>query len=319
MGKLISRTLTAAADVKVADHLANGPKTVAELAQLTSTNEDALYRILRALCAAGIFTESGDRTFANNEVSDLLVSNTQGSLHNMVRWINCRPAWAAWERLDYSLETGKPCFDEVFDKQVFDYFQEDKETAEIFHGAMSSFSTMTGHAVAEAYDFSGINKIADLGGGHGALLSTIIAQNPNMRGVLFDLPEVVQGAELGDLKDKIDIESGSFLEGVPQGADAYIMKHIIHDWDDERSIAILNHCRESMSDNGKVLVVDMVITDAPESAFGKLIDIEMLAMTPGGRERTAEEFEALFAQAGFKVARIIPTQSPVCIVEGVKA
>ena len=320
-GKLLSRILTAVADVGVAEHLADGPVGVAELAKKTDTNEDALYRMLRALSSVGIFAESGNRSFENNEASKLLISNVEGSLLNMVRWINCGPAWDAWGHLDYSLKTGKPAFDEVFGEQVFEYFQENEQIAEIFHGAMTSFSSMTAQAVAVSYDFTGIKKIVDVGGGHGSLLATIITQNPDLRGVVFDRPEVVQGtgANLSELTSKIDIEGGDFFEGVPKDADAYIMKHIIHDWDDDHCVRILKNCGSAMAHGGKVLVVDPVITDSPESALGKLMDIEMLAMTTGGRERTEDEFEALMAKAGLKLSRIVPTKSPVRIVEAVMA
>ena len=289
-GKLISRILTAVADVGVAEHLTDGPKSVAELADKTATNEDALYRMLRALSSVGVFTETGSRIFDNNETSKLLIRNTQGSLLDMVRWINCKPAWDAWGHLDYSLKTGKPAFDEGFGKQVFEYFKDNEQIAEIFHGAMTSFSSVTAHAVADAYDFSGINTIVDVGGGHGALLSAIITKNPDLRGVVFDLPQVVQGtgANLGELTAKIDIKAGDFFESVPEGADAYIMKHIIHDWDDERCVKIIGNCCRSMNDGGKVLVVDPVVTDAPESVLGKLMDIEMLAMTTGGSRANRE-------------------------------
>ena len=319
MGKLISRVLTAVVDVNVADHLVDGPKSTADLAETTDSNEDALYRMLRVLSAYGIFQENEDRVFANNGASALLASETQGSLRDMVRWINCKPAWEAWGRLDFSLKTGKPAFDEVFGKQVFDYFKEDEVTADIFHSAMTAFSSMTAHAVADGYDFSGLQTIVDVGGGHGALLSAIVPTIPGLTGIVYDLPEVVQGADLGELAEKISTRGGSFFDGVPEGADAYIMQHIIHDWSDEHCVTILGHCRESMAEGGKVLVLEQVITNAPESAFGKLMDIEMLAMTDGGRERTEAEFEALFAEAGLKMTKIVPTPSPVCVVEAVKA
>ncbi len=200
-----------------------------------------------------------------------------------------------------------------------DYFKEDEVTADIFHSAMTAFSSMTAHAVADGYDFSGLQTIVDVGGGHGALLSAIVPTIPGLTGIVYDLPEVVQGTDLGELAEKISTRGGSFLDGVPEGPDAYIMQHIIHDWSDEHCVTILGHCRESMAEGGKVLVLEQVITNAPESAFGKLLDIEMLAMTDGGRERTEAEFEALFAEAGLKMTKIVPILSPVCVVEAVKA
>ena len=209
----------------------------------------------------------------------------------------------------------------MFGKQVFEYFKDNEEIAGIFQRAMTSFSSVTADAVVDAYDFTGIETLVDVGGGHGALLAAIISKNPDLHGVVFDLPQVVQGtgANLGELTARIDIKAGDFFGSVPEGADAYIMKHIIHDWDDEHCIKIFGNCCSAMTDGGKVLVVDPVVTDAPESALGKLMDIEMLAIATGGCERTEEEFEALLERAGLKMSRVVPTQSPVCIIEAVKA
>ena len=186
---------------------------------------------------------------------------------------------------------------------------------------MTGFSAMTGQAVADAYDFSVFKKIVDVGGGHGRLLSAIVTKHPDVRGVVFDRPEVVKDApaQLGSLASQIETAAGDFFEGVPEGADAYIMKHIIHDWDDEHCTTLLTGCRDGMAPGGKVLVVEMVITNEPGAAFGKLLDLEMLVMTTGGRERTESEFAALFDSAGLQVSRIVPTESPVSVIEAVKA
>jgi len=193
----------------------------------------------------------------------------------------------------------------------------------VFHDAMTGFTSVTGAAVAKGYDFSAIRNIVDVGGGHGALLAEIAHRNPAIRGTVFDRPEVVAGAkpllESQKLSDRIQTAGGDFLQSVPGGADAYIMKHIIHDWDDERSIRILSNCRKGMTSGGKVLIVDQVVTDKPESMFSKLSDLEMLVMTPGGRERTAEEFSKVLDGAGLKMTRIVPTESLVCVVESVAA
>ena len=320
-GKFAARALTEVANLAAADYLVDGPLGIGELASETGANEDAVYRVMRALASIGVFKELDGRRFANNEVSDLLRSDNPKSMRAMAQWLNCGPAWSAWGRLDYSVKTGQPAFDEVHGAQVFDYFKKDHETAEVFHHAMTSFSGMTGQAVADAYDFSDTRKIVDVGGGHGGLLATIITKYPHVRGVVMDLPEVVKDApaHLGELSEKIDTAPGSFFDGVPEGGDVYIMKHIIHDWDDEHCVKILTHCRNSMTDGGKVVVVETVVDDQPESSFSKLIDLEMLVMTTGGRERTEPEFAALFEEAGLKLSRIVPTESPVSVVEAMRA
>jgi len=320
-GKFVSRAVTAVAEAGVADHITDDAVPVTELAAATATDEDGLYRVMRALSATGVFIEAPGRCFAHNAVSRLLRSDVEGSQRNMARWINCGPAWSAWGRLDFSLKTGKPAFEEVHGTPIFDFlFKREPIIGEIFEGAMTDFSVVTGGAVAEAYDFSGFGKLVDVGGGHGGLLAAILRRHADVRGVLFDLAEVVAGAPglLGDLSSRVDIEQGSFFDGVPAGADAYIMKHIIHDWDDESCIKILSHCREGLNEGGKVLVVDMVITDAPESALGKLLDLEMLIML-NGRERTESEFADLFVKAGLRLSRVVATKSPVCLVEAVPA
>lgn len=320
LSKFVSRALSVAADVGVADHIAESPVETADLAQKTDTNADALGRVLRCLAAVGVFAQNGTR-FSHTPASELLRSDHPQSLRGMVRWINTKPAWDAWGRLDHSVNTGAPAFDEVHGTHVFEYLKSDTDTAAIFNNAMTGFSTVTGHAVAEAYDFGTMKTLVDVGGGHGALLSTILARYPTLSGIVYDLPEVVAGAPavLGDLASRIDTIAGSFFDGVPQGANGYIMKHIIHDWSDEQCVQILRHCRDSLHDDGKVLVVEQLVTDGPESTFAKLLDLEMLVMTNGGRERTAVEFGTLFEQAGLTMTRIVPTASPVVVIEGERA
>lgn len=320
LGKFVTRALTAVADVGVADHIDEAPVAAAALAAKTGTHADALGRVLRCLAAVGVFAETGEG-FAHTPASRRLRTDDPQSMRAMVRWINCKPAWDAWGRLDHSLATGEPAFDLVHGTHVFDYFARDPDTAKVFNDAMTSFSAMTGHAVAEAYDFGGIDRLVDVGGGHGALLAAICTRHPNVRGVVFDLPDVVAGAPavLGELVSRIDTAGGDFFAGVPAGADAYIMKHIIHDWDDARCVQLLTHCAAGLNDGGKVLIVEQLVTDRPEATFAKLLDLEMLAMTRGGRERTEDEFAALYRKAGLRMTGITPTQSPVVVVEGVRA
>jgi hypothetical protein len=320
MGKVAGQALTVAAELGVADALADGPKSVAQIAKATGGHEDGLYRILRALAALGVFSERPNRHFANNPTSETLRTGVEGSTRAFVRWLGDETAWwTAWGRLSHSAKTGEPAFAHVHGCNPFEFFARDPRVAEIFHGAMTDFSRASAGAVAEAYDFSRIGKLVDVGGGHGFLLTTILSANPKMRGVLFDLPEVVAGADAtlaaSGQAARVEKAPGNFFDGVVGDADAYIMKHIIHDWDDAGSARILAHCRQGLRPGGKVLIVEQVLTDGPESVMGKLLDLEMLVMTPGGRERTEAEFAALARQAGLRLTRVVPTRSPVCIIE----
>jgi hypothetical protein len=229
--------------------------------------------------------------------------------------------WNVWGNMLYSAQTGKPAWGHTHGAEVFDYFPQHPEHAEIFNGAMTDMSVATAPVVVEAYDFSGIETLADIAGGHGYLLSQILKANPELKGILFDLPHVVAGADhllaAQEVTGRVEKAAGDFFAAVP-AADAYIMKHIIHDWDDERSTAILENIGRAIRDGGKLLIVETVVPDTNEPHYSKLLDLEMLT-SPGGRERTASEYEALLAAAGFRLTRIIPTKSPFSIVEAVKA
>ena len=320
-GKWVSKALSLVADLAIPDRLTAGPRSADDLAKETAVNADALYRLLRAAAGFGVLTELPERRFENNALSNLLRSDVQGSMRGMIRWLGEDSAWQAWGGLDYSVKTSQPAFDHVLGVQVFEHFQQHPEAGQVFNDAMVGFTAMTGPAVAEAYDFSAFKQIVDVGGGHGALLAAIAGKHPGPRGVVFDRPEVVAGAPAlvasQGLSGRIETAGGDFLSAVPAGADAYIMKHIIHDWDDERSTTILSNCRRVMSPGGKVLIVEQIVTDRPDAALVKLIDLEMLVMTTGGRERTEREFAQLLATAGLRMTRIVPTHSPVSIVEAV--
>ena len=321
LGMFISRSLAVAADLGVADLLKERALGVQELARLTNSNPDGLYRVLRALTAVGVFEARAEQCFANNELSTLLRADVQGSLRADALWFSDVSGWTAWGRLDHSVRTGKPAFDEVFGSDCFTWLESHASSFASFHQAMTSLSAASGSAVAAAYDFSGVRKLVDVGGGHGTLLSMIVERFPDVKGVLFDRPVVIQSA--GDLSraggHAADIEAiaGDFFEAVPAGADAYLMKHIIHDWDDEHCVRLLSNCRRAMAPGGRVLIVEFVLSDRPDGALTKLIDLEMLVMTPSGRERTEQEFSSLLARAGLILTRLIPTASPVSVIEAI--
>jgi SAM-dependent methyltransferase len=319
-GKWASKAVGVVADLGIADLLGNGSRSSDELAADARVNPDALYRLLRTVASLGVLTELPDRRFKNNDASLLLRSDTPGSLRAMVRMVAMDSTWRAWGSLGYSVETGRPAFDHVHGAQLFEYFHGHPESAQIFHDAMVSFTTVTGPAVADAYDFSSCRTIVDVGGGHGALLAAIAKKHPGIHGIVFERPEVIDAARSfldAQGLNQIETAGGDFFGPLPGGADTYLMKHIIHDWDDERSIQILANCRKAMAPGGKALIVEQVVTDRPDAVMSKLADLEMLVMTPGGRERTGEEFARLLAAAGLRLTRIVPTDYLVCIVEAV--
>ncbi len=224
--------------------------------------------------------------------------------------------------MTYSVQTGKPAWGHVHGAEVFDYFQQNPEQSEIFNRTMTNLSRQTVPAIVEAYDFSGFRKLVDIAGGHGILLAGVLRANPNVRGVLFDLPHVIEGAHqlLKDegVAERVEISVGDFFESVPAGGDAYMMKFIIHDWDDERSITIHRNIHRAIAADGKILLIETVVPAGNEPHLGKLVDLEML-VSPGGIERTEEEFRELLAQAGFRLTGVVPTKSHLSVIEAVKA
>ena len=318
-GRIVANAIALVAELGVADHVTAEPTPIATLAGATNSNVDALYRVLRAVAAFGVFVETPDRSFVHSPMSELLRSNTPGSVRPMARW-NHEPArYAAWGALDHAVKSGEPAFDHVHGTPVFEYFGTHPAAGKIFDEAMGSFTVRASHAVAAAADFSELRHIVDIGGSQGVLLSGILARHPKLRGTLFDLPRVIDGAKAVLARDpnaaRIDTVAGDFLEAVPNGADAYIMKSIIHDWDDAHCITLLSKCREAMAPGGRVLIVEGIVTDTPASMYFKLLDLEMLVMTTGGRERTEPEFRALLQRAGLGLVRVVPTESPMSVLE----
>jgi hypothetical protein len=318
LGSLASQVVYVAAKLGIADLLVDGPKPVAELALSTNTDEASLYRILRALSSLGVFAEKPNRVFESTAIAQPLLSGRKNSLRDVVIFMGEDWHWDVWGQTLYSVQTGKPAWGKVHGAEVFEYFAENKEPARIFDQAMSSFTGIAADAVVEAYDFSGIETLVDIAGGQGRLLTGILEANPTTKGVLFDLPHVIEGARekvrATNAASRIQFTTGDFFVSVPTGGDAYIMKHIIHDWDDARAITILQNIRKSMNPGGRVLLVEALIVEGNANDFGKLLDIEML-VSPGGKERTETEYSELFAKAGLKLTRIVPTKSPYSVIE----
>ena len=315
-GYWLSRALYIAAHLGIADLLKDGPKSASELAAATATNADALYRILRALASVGVFAEAGERQFALTPLSETLRRDAPDSIRAMVLFTGDRLHWSIYGEMLYSVQTGKPAFDHVYGKRPFEYLSEHPEDARVFDEAMTSLSVAANAAIAEAYDFSAFGTILDAGGGNGALLAAILKKYPQPRGILYDLPHVIEHARKKALlpAERSETIAGSFFEHVPSGAGAYLLKHIIHDWDDASAVQIFRICRRAMSDSSKLLVLEMIVPSGSEPAFVKFLDLEMLVL-PGGRERTEDEYRQLLASSGFRLTRVIPTHSPVSVIE----
>jgi len=320
-GAMVSQALYVAAKLGLADLLAAKPLPVGELAEATKTHEGALYRILRSLASFGVFKEIDPKVFALTPYAEPLRSEHASSLRNAAIFMGEEWHWQVWANTLYSVETGKPAWGKVHGAEVFDYFSNHSQQFEIFNRAMTDMSAGTAPVVVEAYDFSGMDVLADIAGGHGLLLAAILKANPKMKGILFDVPAVIEGAgkllEQEGVAGRVSTISGNFFESVPAGADVYLMQHIIHDWDDERSIQILRNIKAAIKLNGRVLLVETVIPKGNDPHLSKLMDLEML-VSPGGVERTENEYAKLFEQSGFRLTRVIPTKPAYSIIEAVR-
>lgn len=320
-GSLGSQAVYVAAQLGIADLLIDGPRHVDSLAEAAGADAPSLYRVLRALSSFGVFTELNDRVFGLSPTAELLRSDSPRSLRDLAIFMGEDWHWQVWGRTLYSVRTGKPAWAEVHGQEVFPYFAGNPEAAKIFDRAMTSLSNLAIKAVVESYDFSDIETLVDVAGGHGRLLASILESNTSVKGVLFDQAHVLEGAkdseQIKALGARCELASGDFFATVPAAADGYIMKHIIHDWDDDRALQILKNIKNVMKDGGRVMLVESVITDRNQPDFGKLLDIEML-VSPGGKERTAAEYKDLFARAGLRLTRIVPTKSPYSVIEAVK-
>jgi hypothetical protein len=314
--------LSGVARLAVADHMSATPMPVEEIAAKTGAHAPSLYRVMRLLASMGVFREETGKRFALTPAGELLKSSAPGTMRYFAMMFGDEWTTRAYEHFTECLRTGKDGVSQAYGKHVFDLLAERPEQLANFQAAMTSSSTLAGKAVTDAYDFSGIKRLADVGGGHGALLAAILRRYPAMQGVLFDRAEIVAGVpkdQFAGCEDRAAIEAGSFFERVPDGCDAYIMKHIIHDWSDEHCRTILMLMRQKLPKDGRVLLCEMVVTDEPGPTPAKQLDIEMLVMTVGGKERTREEFAELFASSGLRLNRIVQTERPICVIEAVPA
>lgn len=313
----MTESLYAAAELGVADAIAGGAQEVGDIARRTGADEGSLYRLLRALASIGVFRETKPRTFEQTPLSDLLRPDVPGSFHGLALYIG-RAMIGAWSEIVHSIRTGEPAFDKKFGKPIFAHLEQHPDLAAIFDGAMTGQTVMIGRAVAAAYDFTPFRTIVDVGGGKGALLAAILPAAPQARGINFDQPSVLERARsyvaAAGLAQRCQTVGGDFFAEVPAGGDAYLMKFVLHDWDDDRCVTILQNVARVMPPDAKLLIIESVIPPGNDPYPGKFMDINMLVIT-GGRERTELEYRALLDRAGLTITRIIPAHPLASIIE----
>lgn len=316
-GFWISQAIYVAAKLGIADLLKDGPNSFNQLAASTHSDSASLYRLMRALASIGIFTQLDDHRFVLSDVGQSLRTDVHGSLRHMVVTLG-EIHYQACGNLLYSVQTGSPAFDRTFGVTLFDYLQRNADAADAFHFGMANVSSMLAYAVLMAYDFEGISSIVDVGGGQGALLEKILQFHPKITGTVFDtsstIPAAKQQLQNNGRAKRCSYLVGDFFVSLPKGADAYLLCGIIHDWDDSRAITILENCRDAMSMNSRLLIIDMVVPNDSSRCFSKFLDLNMLVMT-GGKERTKTELADLVGAAGFRINQIIPTLAPQSIIE----
>ena len=320
------QALYVAARLGIADLLKDGARGSEELARATGADARALHRLLRALASLGVFGEDADGRFAPSELGALLRSDVPGSLRAAAIFFGDERNWHAWGKLERSVMSGEPVRGPRGTQVFLEESARDPEGAALFNAAMTSLTSAFDAAVTAAYDFSRLGTLVDVGGGQGALISSILAANPALRGILFDIPPVIESARgrIGEagLAGRCELVAGDFFASVPAGGDAYVLKWVIHDWDDERSVAILRNCHRAMARDGRLLLVERVVPERIDQSADTqgivLGDLNMLLWT-GGRERTAAEYGALLASAGFTPAGIVPTATQLSVIEGTRA
>ena len=319
-GYRMTQMLHVAAKLRIADHLKSGPLTVKELARLTSTHEDSLYRLLRTLAGLGVFSEEDGPSFRLTPMADLLRSDVSGSLRVSAEVTGEPWMWRPWGHLMHSIKTGEVAFDNLYGKHTWDWFAENPGPAQLFNSFMDEVTSAETRAVLAGYDFGGAQTVVDIGGGRGVLLAAVLGVNTKARGILFDLPHVIEDAKKtldSRVARRIEFVSGDFFKAVPSGGDLYLLKNILHDWSDAKSRQILAVLHHAMNGRGRMLVVEHIICEPNKACRGKSMDMQMMVRT-GGRNRTDKEYRDLLRAGGFNVTRVVPTAGPD-IVEGIPA
>jgi len=317
-GFYVTKAIGVAADLNLSEHLKNEPTSISELAKITSTHEESLYRMMRMLASQGIFTEKSNRSFENNRLSKTLLDNHHSMRHMVIHQVS-GINWKMFEQLDYVVKTGNNAAEKVLGMDVFEYLEKNPDKNEIYNQAMTNSSLMLSYAVLSAYHFKDVKNIIDIGGGQGILLAMILYKYPSVRGKVFDLEHVVEGvnniATEYNVAERLDTISGNFFKEIPPGGDVYILKSIIHNLSDEQCAGLLKRIGEVLPPSGKILIIEPVIENNNRYSFAKLYDIQMLVSRNGGKERTKDEFKKITENTGLKINRIIQTAAPFSIIE----
>jgi hypothetical protein len=318
-GYWTSQAIYVAAKLGVADLLQDGPQSYVALAAATDSDAPSLLRLMRTLASVGVFSQLGTDRFALSHLAERLRTDTPASLRAMVITIG-EIHYQACGNLLHSVQTGSSAFLKTFGTSLFDYLRQNVDAADAFHQGMANVASMLAYAVLMAYNFGGLSSVVDVGGGRGTLLEKILQFNPEMRGTVFDTASTIERTNQLHGNNawgrRCAYLSGDFFTSVPQGADAYLLSGVIHDWDDDRAIRILNNCRRAMTRDSRVLLVEMVVPDNGVNCFSKLLDLNMLVMT-GGRERSETEFRTLLEASGYKLTKIVSTMAPQSVIEAV--
>ena len=315
-GGVVAQSVNVAAEIGVADLLAHGPRTTAQLAAQAGVDAEKLFRLLRFLASRGVFQENAHGAWSLTPLADLLRSDAPGSMRAGARMFE-RMA-SVWPKLEENVRTGQCAYGLAFGRPIFEDLAHKPEDAAIFDAAMTSFHGGETDAVLNAYSYDGISVLADIGCGIGAVMAATLHRYPEMRGILFDQAHVIERTrhhvEAAGVADRCTLSSGSFFDAVPSGADAYTMRHIIHDWSDDRCIAILKNIRQVIPEDGRLLVIETVVPIGNEPSTSKLFDMVMMAF-PDGMERSEAQFHTIFNASGFRLTGITPTASPVSVIE----
>jgi hypothetical protein len=317
-GMWAAQAVATAAKLGIPDQLAHGPKTAEEVAKAIGADTSAVYRLLRGIASVGVLTAEPGQRFALTPVGDCLRSDVPQSMRSLIIAEMAPGHWRPWADLEHAVRTGKPSAPKTLGMEIWEYYKKNHDEGFHFAEAMSGMSHMAMQAVLASYSFVGARTVVDVGGSHGAFVAAVLQLERTARVVLFDRPEVVEGAgatlDAAGVADRVERVAGSFFESVPAGGDVYLVKHILHDWNDDECVTILKNVRTAMAPDARVVVVEMLINDQGPPSPAPLLDLNMLVMLTG-KERTADEFSALFAKAGLKLSGVTPTHSPVAVIE----
>lgn len=320
VGYRVSQALFVAARLGIADLLADGSQSLQSLAESAGAHPPSLYRVLRLLASEGVFAEEADETFSMTSLAQGLKKDAQASLRSRATFEGEECNWRAWGNIMHSIYTGTPAFNDEFKMGFFEYVKENENAAGVFDELMAAQTLPWASAIAEAYDFSEVGTLVDVAGGYGALLTTLLKRQPELAGILFDLEHVIQQSRtrieaMPDVAGRCNAVAGDFFQSIPEGGDCYLLKYILHDWDDEHAVKILRNCRKAMpKTGGRLLIVELIIAPGNNYDWGKSVDVDMLVLT-GGMERTIEQHRHLLQQSGFELTRVVPTRCDISVIE----